>query len=159
MLVFTDTFILDSVQAIVSSVNKQNKITHEYNVLNLLNKSKVIDNNNEILTNSYEYKELTNNSSSQLTRISTLVKKETINNDVFEYEYDVRGNLKVIKRNGVTVNEYSYDILGRLSTSDNKKYIYDSNGNITKVTDFQGNVLHTYTYDSNYSDLLILFDN
>ena len=35
----------------MSSVNKQNKITHEYNVLNLLNKSKVIDNNNEILTN------------------------------------------------------------------------------------------------------------
>ena len=158
MLVFTNTFISDSVQSIMSSANKQNKITHEYDTLNLLNKSKVFDNNNEILTNSYEYKELTNDSSSQLTRISTLVKKETINNDVYQYEYDVRGNVKTIEKNDIILHQYSYDELGRLLTSNNEKYIYDSNGNITSVTDLDDNVLHTYVYDSNYSDLLVGFD-
>ena len=127
------------------------KIIHEYNSFDLLTKTKVINDSNEILNNTYTY----NTTSNVLT---PQVKIETINNDVYQYEYDVRGNVKTIKKNGVTLHQYTYDELGRLLTSNNEKYIYDSNGNITSVTDLAGNVLHTYSYDENNPNLLVSFD-
>lgn len=85
------------------------------------------------------------------------MKKETVKDYTYEYEYDVRGNLTVYKRNGNVLHMYEYDKLGRLSREDNKRYFYDNNGNITKVTSLEGAIMRTYQYDTNYSDLLVSF--
>ena len=159
MLVFSSTFVSRSVAEIVSSINKQNRITHEYDSLNLLKKAKILDQDSVILTNEYEYKPLSVSSKTERTRISTLLQKEIINDDIYEYEYDTRGNVKTIKRNGFVLHEYTFDKLGRLLTADSEKYCYDNNGNITKITTLDDNTtLHIYEYDSNYSDLLISFN-
>ena len=158
-LIFSTRFLSGNVDEIVTTINQMNKVSHEYDALNLLRKAKVVDKNNEILTNEYEYKALSNSSSNNLTRISTLVNKETINEDVYEYDYDIRGNLTSIKRNESISHTYSYDKLGRLIIADNEIYDYDNNGNILSVTNKSGNILHTYQYDEAYSDLLISFDN
>ncbi len=159
MLVFSSTFVSGSVANIISSINKQDRISYEFDSLNLLKKVKILDHGTEILTNEFEYKTLTGASPSDLTRISTLPHKEIINDDAFEYQYDVRGNVKTIKKNNSTLHQYTYDKLGRLLTADNEKYNYDCNGNITSVTNLAGTTTtHTYGYDSEYSDLLISFD-
>ena len=125
-----------------------------------LKKTKVLDQDNEVVTIEYEYKLLTDSANPENQRICPLITKETINGNYYTYEYDERANVKSIRKNGTLIHSYTYDQLGRLLTADNEKYDYDRNGNIKKVTSLDGSIeKHTYEYDSTYNDLLISFDN
>ena len=75
---------------------------------------------------------------------------------------DVRGNVKTIKKNGVILHQYSYDELGRLLTSNNEKYIYDTNGKLIATygsfvlfNDFTIKISNESTIDPN--TLLMIF--
>ena len=58
---------------------------------------------------------------------------------------------------GITLS-YSYDALGRLiqvtkPDQTTVNFTYDSNSNITAVTDMNGKVLESHTYDSSHRGL------
>ena len=160
MLVFSNLFVSSTnLASIISAIQYHNKVSHEYDVMDFLKKSKILDLGNEILKNEYVYRRVENIDDSSNSRISPLVSQEKINNTYYTYDYDERGNLKHIRTNGTINHTYTYDSLGRLLTADDEKYHYDSNGNITKVTNLNETVTkHTYGYDSSYTDLLTSFD-
>ena len=131
------------------------KIIHDYNSFDLLTKTKVINDSNEILNNTYAY----NTTSNVLT---PQVKIETINNDVYQYEYDVRGNAKTIEKNDVILHQYTYDELGKLYgfIYNNEKYYYIKNifNTILGIVDSTGNDIVKYNYDA-WSNILSVEDN
>ena len=69
--------------------------------------------------------------------------------EYYKYSYDNMGNVNRVFKNGILINRYSYDCLGRIIREDNKEldksivYCYDNNGNI----------LNKYTYKYSTSDL------
>ncbi len=85
------------------------------------------------------------------------------------YNYDSNGNITQILENNETIYEYQYDEHNQLIKEDNKvlnktiEYTYDLTGNIISKKEYEyktTNLLKeiTYTYDSNWLDLLTSYD-
>ncbi|MRX74379.1 hypothetical protein GJU40_19860, partial [Bacillus lacus] len=77
------------------------------------------------------------------------------NGRVTTYKYDKSGNLLNPKGKSITFNEsneiegFLYSVSGQLIQDDTKKYQWDLEGNLVKITDLNGSIIATYTYDPN----------
>ena len=152
LVIIDSTSSLDII-ALLNKTGMVNMVSHEYNTLNLLTKTIVYDNNVEVLKNMLTY--VTQESSEEeRTKLLPQVFQETINSDMYRYEYDVRGNVTKIIKNGLVQHTYSYDELGRLHIEDNNVIYYDENGNITQVKENDSTIIQQFTYSSTYKDLL-----
>lgn len=103
------------------------------------------------------------------TGYSTRVEEVVDNGERTWYNYDSNGNITQILENNETIYEYQYDEHNQLIKEDNKilnktiEYTYDLTGNITSKKEYEyktTNLLKeiTYTYDSNWLDLLTSYD-
>ena len=116
------------------------------------------------------YLKKTNNYKSLTNSTTNLIQKESIEystnsnppklqNAYRQYEYDSAGNVtKISTNNGSVTYTYTGGRLTRESnglTGQNISYEYDTFGNITKKTVTGADAAtHTYSYDSNWPDLL-----
>ena len=103
------------------------------------------------------------------TGYSTRVEEVVDNGERTWYNYDSNGNITQILENNETIYEYQYDEYNQLIKEDNKilnktiEYVYNTTGNITSKKEYEyktTNLLKeiTYTYDSNWLDLLTSYD-
>lgn len=110
------------------------------------------------------------------TGLISQFKNETVGTGTqqqYDYTYDVNGNIKTVKADGVLKATYTYDGLNRLTREDNAwannsyAYTYDVGGNLTTVKTHAyttgalgaAKATQTYTYgNSNWKDQLTAFD-
>ena len=135
--------------------NGQNSISNTYDELARVNK-RIVD-----ATNSYET-EYTYLEGGDPNTTTTVIKTVKNGSDTLEYSYDDVGNITEIKKNGITVQKYSYDSLNQLVTATygghTYTYAYDNAGNILSVKK-DGTEVKTYGYgDSEWKDLLTEFN-
>lgn len=168
-------------------VSKKFKIANEVNIVNT-----EVDKDNNIKKCSFDQNEITNNYDSlgriisssyngsfevnrqylnNGKRTSTVLKKLKNGNNEILYNYDNRGNIRLIYNNGVLTNKYIYDDILQLV----KEYDYVSNRVIDYKYDSYGNILcekvcsiydysllerHKYIYEyENSFNKLIKYDN
>ena len=98
------------------------------------------------LTNTYEYYPSLREQSGEIVYFTSLLKNETINGIIYQYTYDLSGNITSIKKGSgesslVNYRTYTYDHLSQLTG----ETYYDSTGAVTKTI--------TYTYDA-YGNIL-----
>lgn len=115
-------------------------------------KLKVGETEQEVLQNTYHYRE------GELAGSTTnYVKQHIINDRIYDYTYDVRGNITQISLNGNVVATYTYDEFDQL-ISETKNgvtttWTYDVGGNI--LTKSSGETIIEYTYgDAEWKDKL-----
>ena len=81
-------------------------------------------------------------------------------NQIYEYTYDVQGNIATYTAPGKATVTYTYDAQGQLlraAGSTTYTYTYDNVGNILTASD--GTTTHTYTYgNAAWHDLLTAYD-
>ena len=93
---------------------------------------------------------------------TTLIKTVKNGTDTLEYTYDELGNITTVSKNGIVIEQYSYDESNQLKSAvyggDTYLYSYDNGGNITEVKK-NGTVIKNYTYgNADWKDLLTNFN-
>ncbi len=138
----------------VKSTYNKNSIYSYYNYDSLMRaEDRYIEiNGDEVIYNMWYYKE--GNLPGSTT---SLVSRMNVNSRYYEYEYDQRGNITKITKNGTVEAQYSYDSFDRLVSETRggvtTTWTYDTNGNI--ITRTSGGTKVNYGYgDGSWRDLL-----
>ena len=82
--------------------------------------------------------------------------------DTLEYTYDALGNITTVSKNGIVIEQYSYDELNQLKSAvygeDTYQYFYDDGGNLAEIKK-NNEVIKSYSYgNSEWKDLLTSFN-
>ena len=107
-------------------------------------------------TRGYTYRDISGTQTT--TQVSAVAYSDL--NQIYEYTYDVQGNIATYTAPGKATVTYTYDAQGQLlraAGSTTYTYTYDNVGNILTASD--GTTTHTYTYgDAVWHDLLTAYD-
>ena len=104
-------------------------IEYEYDLL-----GRKVSENNSSYGKTYTYRNVLGKTCDLVDTI-TYTKSNGINLVTYSYEYDAKGNITKVYKNGILYNQYAYDALGQLVREDNRDanrsytYEYDSRGN------------------------------
>ncbi len=148
MLATRSAFCEVSTLNVLSNELKISTKTSEYDEFDRIKKTIVYYKNKDILTNTYSYKmknQASNNTSLQVEK-ETIVYRTGMTER--SYKLDNLGNVTAINDLLFDSHTYTYNERGFLVKEDEKSFIYDSNGNITKA----GTAI--FTYDSIIKDRL-----
>jgi len=179
---WTDSYTYnDDKQPLTSAVNSSRKIEYTYDSLGRLkSRSYTLD---SPLKNDYIYLLSNRNEEGSELYRTTQLRYEFLGDTAYRYTYDNIGNIIKIEEGqrqgegtdvtGLTEKvTYEYDALGQLSRENNRYlnatvvYAYDGGGNLTSRTIYpyttgelgEATDTITYTYDSDWKDLLTGYD-
>ena len=137
------------------NLNGAQKLSYAYDELSRL-QSRTVGTETPFVT---EYTYLEGKDSNTTT---TLVKTVKNGSDTLEYTYDALGNITTVSKNGIVIEQYSYDELNQLKSAvygeDTYQYFYDDGGNLTEIKK-NNEVIKSYSYgNSEWKDLLTSFN-
>ncbi len=137
------------------NLNGAQKLGYAYDELSRL-QSRTVGTETPFVT---EYTYLEGKDSNTTT---TLVKTVKNGSDTLEYTYDALGNITTVSKNGIVIEQYSYDELNQLKSAvygeDTYQYFYDDGGNLTEIKK-NNEVIKSYSYgNSEWKDLLTSFN-
>ena len=179
---WTDSYTYNAdKQPLTAAVSSSRKIEYTYDSLGrLTGKNYTLD---SPLKNNYIYPLSNRNAQGADLYRTTQLRYEFLGNTAYRYSYDAVGNITKIEE-GVRAGEenaatgltekitYEYDALGQLTRENNRYlnatvvYAYDGGGNLTSRTIYpyttgelgEATDTITYTYDSQWKDLLTGYD-
>ena len=143
------------------------QLGYSYDGLQRLVSVSTVRNNNEFLKQTYEYRTLKDNvTTNQVEKVSYSGLSDSLS---YAYTYDAVGNISSIKQGNTTIAEYAYDIQNQLIEENlptqklKYEYIYDTCGNIRQVNTYRNGSttaeVSNYGYtDSDWTDLLTAYN-
>lgn len=143
------------------------QLGYSYDGLQRLVSVSTVRNNNEFLKQTYEYRTLKDNvTTNQVEKVSYSGLSDSLS---YAYTYDAAGNISSIKQGNTTIAEYTYDIQNQLVEENlptqrlKYEYIYDTCGNIRQVNTYRNGSttaeVSSYGYtNSDWIDLLTAYN-